>query len=95
MNTNNSFSIANLSKEKKKVFRNIEKIQKKQVNILSSIAFNKALLINKIYPKYLNFKVINVNICFLQTYAFIKLIYFKNCISLLFLKRLQYIKNYF
>ena len=29
MNTNNSFSIANLSKEKKKVFRNIEKIQKK------------------------------------------------------------------
>ena len=46
MNTNNSFSIANLSKEKKKVIRNIEKIQKKQVNILSSIAFNKALLIN-------------------------------------------------
>ena len=45
MNTNNSFSIANLSKEKKKVFRNIEKIQKKQVNILSSKAFNKALLI--------------------------------------------------
>ena len=55
MNTNNSFSIANLSKEKKKVFRNIEKIQKKQVNILSSIAFNKALLINKIYPKYLKY----------------------------------------
>ena len=54
MNINNSFSIANLSKEKKKVFRNIEKIQKKQVNILSSIAFNKSLLINKIYPKCLN-----------------------------------------
>ena len=54
MNTKNSFNIVNISKEKKKVFRNIEKIQIKQVNILSSIAFNKALLINKIYPKYLN-----------------------------------------
>ena len=51
MNTNNSFSIANLSKEKKKVFRNIKKIQKKQVNVLSSIAFNKALLIKMIYVK--------------------------------------------
>ena len=52
MNTNNSFSIANLSKEKKKkVFRNIEKIQKKQVNILSSIAFNKVLLIKRIIIK--------------------------------------------
>ena len=51
MNTNNSFSIANLSKEKKKVFRYIEKIQKKQVNILSSIAFNKVLLIKRIIIK--------------------------------------------
>ena len=60
MNNNNSFSIANLSKEKKKVFRNIEKIKKKQVNILSSIAFNKALLINKIYPKYLNVPLVKL-----------------------------------
>ena len=50
----NSFSIANLIKERKKLFRNIEKIKKSKY-VLSSIAFNKALLINKIYPKYLNF----------------------------------------
>ena len=46
--------MANYCKDKKKLFRNLEKIKKKQVNFLSFIAFNKALLTNKIYPKYLN-----------------------------------------
>ena len=44
MHINKSFSIANLCKDKKKLFRNLEKIPKMQVNVLSSIAFNKALL---------------------------------------------------
>ena len=44
MNLNKSFSIDNLSKYKKKIFKTLKKIQKQEVNVLSSIAFNKALL---------------------------------------------------
>ena len=46
MNNNKSFSIANLSKDKKKLFRNLVKNKKKEVNVMASIAFNKALLNN-------------------------------------------------
>ena len=51
MHTNKSFSIANLCKDKKNLFWNLEKILKKQVDVLSSIDFNKEHMTNKIYPK--------------------------------------------
>ena len=70
MHINKSFSIANLCKDKKKIFRNLEKIQKTQVNVLSSISFNKALLTYKIYTKYLYFNGFKKYISFLISFNF-------------------------
>ena len=43
INPNKSSGIANLSKNKKKLFRKLKKNLKKEVNVMSSIAFTKEM----------------------------------------------------